>query len=116
FLGSIVSYSNDVKEQVLGVPAQYLYEHGAVSEQVAKAMAEGVRDRLKSTFGISTTGVAGPSGGTAEKPVGTVWLACAGPQTTVTRKLQLGTLRDVNIQLTATHVLNMLRQELERNK
>lgn len=114
FSGSVVSYSNKVKEEVLGVPGEYLRDYGAVSEQVAVAMAEGVREKLKSTYAISTTGVAGPSGGTPEKPVGTVWIACAGPEGTVTRKLQLGTLRDVNIQLTAMHVLNMLRQELQR--
>ena len=110
FLGSVVSYSNQVKEEVLGVPAEYLRDYGAVSEQVAVSMAEGVRRRLGTTYAISTTGVAGPSGGTPEKPVGTVWIACAGPEGTVTRKLQLGTLRDVNIQLTTMHVLNMLRQ------
>lgn len=112
FLGSVVSYSNEVKSEVLGVSEYDLRAYGAVSEPVAKAMAEGVRKRLKSTFGISTTGVAGPSGGTPEKPVGTVWIACAGPTRTVARKLQLGNLRDVNIQLASAHVLNLLRQEL----
>ncbi|GAA4441603.1 competence/damage-inducible protein A [Ravibacter arvi] len=113
FLGGVVSYANEVKEAVLDVPSEYLKTYGAVSEQVAEAMAEGVRTRLGATFAISTTGIAGPGGGTEEKPVGTIWIACAGPQGTVSRKLQLGTLRDVNIQLTAMHVLNMLRQSLE---
>ncbi len=113
FPGSIVSYSNEVKERILGVSGESLRQYGAVSEPVAIQMAEGARAKLNSTFAISTTGIAGPSGGTPEKPVGTVWIACAGPQRTVARKLQLGTLRDVNIQLTAMHVLNMLRLELE---
>ncbi len=113
FLGSIVSYSNEVKESMLGVNHESLQLYGAVSEQVAIQMAEGAKERLQSTFAVSTTGIAGPSGGSPDKPVGTVWIACAGPLRTVTRKLQLGTLRDVNIQLTAMHVMNMLRLELE---
>lgn len=113
FLGSIVSYSNGVKESMLGVNHESLQLYGAVSEQVAIQMAEGAKERLQSTFAVSTTGIAGPSGGSPDKPVGTVWIACAGPLRTVTRKLQLGTLRDVNIQLTAMHVMNMLRLELE---
>jgi len=114
FEGTVVSYSNKVKAEVLGVPMQDLKDFGAVSEQVAVAMAEGVRDRLKTSFGLSTTGIAGPGGGTDEKPVGTVWIACAGPSGTVARKLQLGNLRDVNIQLTTAHVLNLLRNELKQ--
>ena len=113
FLGSVVSYSNEVKESMLGVDHESLRLYGAVSGQVAEQMAEGAKERLQSTFAVSTTGVAGPSGGSPDKPVGTVWIACAGPLRTVTRKLQLGTLRDVNIQLTAMHVMNMLRQELK---
>ena len=113
FLGSVVSYSNEVKESMLGVSDENLQLYGAVSEQVAVQMAEGARERLGAAYAVSTTGIAGPSGGSPDKPVGTVWIACAGPHRTVTRKLQLGTLRDVNIQLTAMHVLNMLRLELE---
>ena len=116
FLGSIVSYSNEVKESMLGVDRETLERYGAVSEQVAKQMAEGAKERLRSTFAVSATGIAGPSGGSPEKPVGTVWVACAGPSGTVSRKLQLGTLRDVNIQLTAMHVMNLLRQELKRGE
>lgn len=112
FLGSVVSYSNEVKRNLLDVPSQFLDDFGAVSEEVVIAMAEGAKKNLKSDYAIATTGIAGPGGGSEEKPVGTVWIACAGPQRTVTRKLQLGTLRDVNIQLTAMHVLNMLRQQI----
>ncbi|WP_080240246.1 competence/damage-inducible protein A [Spirosoma rigui] len=112
FKGSIVSYSNDVKVSQLGVKADALAQHGAVSEETIRQMAEGVRRALGTTFGIATSGIAGPDGGTPDKPVGTVWIACAGEQRTVTRLLKLGQYRDQNIQLTATYVLNMLREEL----
>jgi competence/damage-inducible protein CinA-like protein len=79
FLGGVVSYSNDLKTALLGVAADLLAAHGAVSEPVARAMAEGARQRLGSDFAIAVTGVAGPGGGTPEKPVGTVHLAVAGP-------------------------------------
>jgi len=77
--GGVVSYSNAVKEDFLGVPAALLAEHGAVSEPVAVAMAAGARERLGATYGIGITGVAGPGGGSEEKPVGTVHLALVGP-------------------------------------
>lgn len=70
----ICSYSNSVKAEKLNVPREYLESFGAVSEQVARAMAEGVMRAAKSDFSVSTTGIAGPTGGTAEKPVGTVWI------------------------------------------
>ncbi len=78
FLGGVVSYSNDLKEKLLGVPAETLEKYGAVSPQVAKAMALGALERLGSDLAVSITGVAGPSGGTPEKPVGLVQLAIAG--------------------------------------
>jgi nicotinamide-nucleotide amidase len=112
FQGSIVSYSNNVKVKQLGVSADTLAQYGAVSEETIRQMAEGVRQALGTTFGIATSGIAGPDGGTADKPVGTVWIACASEQRTVTRLLKLGQYRDQNIQLTSTYVLNMLREEL----
>lgn len=110
FVGGIVSYSNSIKENLLGVDAETIGEHGAVSREVAEQMAEGVRKATGSTYGISTTGVAGPDGGTAEKPIGTVWIAVAAPQGTVSRKLTLGTLREINIELASSHAINLLRQ------
>ena len=79
FLGGVVSYSNEAKEDLIDVPHETLVEHGAVSEEVARAMAEGVRARFRSDWGASITGIAGPTGGTDEKPVGLVHWAIAGP-------------------------------------
>ena len=79
FLGGVVAYSNDLKERLLGVPSATLREHGAVSEQTARAMAEGVRARTGSAVGVSTTGIAGPAGETETKPVGLVYIAVATP-------------------------------------
>ena len=112
FQGSIVSYGNDVKIKQLGVSPDTLTQHGAVSEETIRQMAEGVRNVLSTSVGLATSGIAGPDGGTPDKPVGTVWIACATDKRTVTRLLKLGQYRDQNIQLTATYVLNMLREEI----
>ena len=80
FLGSVVAYANEVKTNVLGVPAAVLLEHGAVSEACARAMAEGVRRHLGASLAVATTGIAGPDGGSPAKPVGLVWLAVAGEE------------------------------------
>ncbi|MFL6234407.1 MAG: competence/damage-inducible protein A [Thermoanaerobaculia bacterium] len=80
FLGAAVTYSNELKTRLVGVPAEMIVEHGAVSEPVARAMAEGVRRELGSDWGVGITGIAGPGGGSEEKPVGTVHLAVAGPR------------------------------------
>lgn len=88
FQGGVVSYANDVKEHVLGVPRDVLENSGAVSEECARAMAEGARDRLGATLAVSTTGIAGPDGGTARKPVGLVYIAvAAGSRTKVERHI-----------------------------
>jgi len=79
FLGAIVSYADQVKEDVLGVPTAVLASHGAVSAQVARAMAEGARARLRVDLAVAVTGVAGPDGGSAAKPVGLTYVAIAGP-------------------------------------
>ena len=78
-LGGVVAYANDVKVEQLGVPAALIAAHGAVSESVAQAMAEGVRERLRADVGVAITGIAGPDGGSPEKPVGTVVIATTGP-------------------------------------
>ncbi len=110
FKGSIVAYDNSVKEGLLGVQAATLAEYGAVSEACVREMAIGVRKQLKTDIGLSISGIAGPTGGTPDKPVGTIWIAVSNGEQTVTRKLQLGKKRLLNIEYTSNQVLNMVRQ------
>jgi nicotinamide-nucleotide amidase len=79
FDGSVVSYSNDAKTNLLGVSQELLEQHGAVSEQVVRAMANGARERFRTELAVAVSGIAGPDGGTPDKPVGTVWFAWATP-------------------------------------
>jgi nicotinamide-nucleotide amidase len=109
FLGSVVSYANQVKSDTLGVPAELLRDHGAVSRPVAIAMARGVRERLGATWGLSVTGIAGPGGGTPEKPVGLVFLAVAGPQRSYAWKFHFKGSRDAVRQRAVIAALNVLR-------
>ncbi len=111
-LGGVVSYSNSIKVKVLGVSEQTLAQYGAVSGEVASQMARGVRMLTGSTYAISTTGVAGPDGGTPEKPVGTVWMAIDTPEGTFTKKMVFGALRSQNIQRAVSNAINMLRLHL----
>jgi nicotinamide-nucleotide amidase len=112
FKGGIVSYANEVKMNQLGVSASILSEFGAVSEPCITAMAEGVRKVLGTSYSLSTSGIAGPSGGTDDKPVGTVWIALAHPDGVITRKLQLAGTRMQNIHMTSLASLNLLRRFL----
>lgn len=112
YVGGIVSYSNEVKESVVGVPLTVLVEYGAVSEPVARAMAEGVRRRLASDWGIGVTGIAGPSGGTAEKPVGLVHWAVAGPSGARAEHRVFSGDRDVVRTWSMNAALDLLRRSL----
>lgn len=114
FWGGVVSYDNSVKENVLGVSRHNLETYGAVSEQVARQMAEGVRRLCGTTYGVATTGIAGPTGGTPEKPVGTVWMAVATPTHTIAKCVQHGKIRAVNIERAASAAINMLRLEMKK--
>ncbi len=116
FIGGVVSYSNEVKINQLGVRPEILDTHGAVSEATVIEMSEGVRQRLGTTYGIAASGIAGPDGGSDEKPVGTIWIACAGPSGTITQKLQLGKFREQNIQYTGIYLLNLLRKQILANR
>lgn len=112
FEGAVVSYSNEAKMHTLDVQEQTLLAHGAVSEATIREMAEGVRKRFQTTFGLATSGIAGPDGGTPDKPVGTVWIALATDQQTITKKLTLGGTREQNIHQAAITLLNVLRKVL----
>ena len=109
FQGSVVPYHNAFKEQLLGVNPETINTHGAVSEETVAAMAKGVRSLFHADYGLASSGIAGPDGGTENKPVGTVWIACAGPEGVETRKLLLTQDRMLNIQLTGVAVLNLFR-------
>ena len=109
FKGGIVAYSNEVKESALGVKHSTLEAHGAVSEETVREMAEGVRQRLGANLAIATTGVAGPDGGTKEKPVGTVWIAVADATHTEAKLLQFGAnRRQQNIDRSTNQAFAML--------
>ncbi|EMR04819.1 competence/damage-inducible protein A [Cesiribacter andamanensis] len=115
FLGSVVAYENAIKELELGVQADTLRQYGAVSEATVTEMAQGVRQRMGADIGLASSGIAGPGGGTAEKPVGLVWIAVATPTGSRSRKLQLSQDRDLNIRLSTAHLLHLLRQTLTEN-
>jgi nicotinamide-nucleotide amidase len=115
FKGSIIAYSNEIKEAELGVRHKSLAEHGAVSEEVVIEMAEGIRKKFGTDYAIATSGIAGPDGGTPEKPVGTTWIAIATPGKTVAQKFIFGEDRGRNIRRTTLTALNMLRKELLRD-
>jgi nicotinamide-nucleotide amidase len=116
FLAGYVTYANSAKSDVLNVDSMLIEKHGAVSEPVARAMAEGARARAVSTFGLATTGIAGPTGGSDEKPVGTVYLALASEGSeTVVRKLFYPTDRETFKQLAAQTALDLLRRRLLKN-
>ena len=94
YMGSVVAYDNSIKEQVLGVRHDTLLQHGAVSEQTVLQMAEGVRNLLHTDYAIATSGIAGPTGGTIDKPVGTVWIAWATPNGTEAKCFHFGAARE----------------------
>jgi nicotinamide-nucleotide amidase len=110
FAGSIVSYTNEVKMKLLGVPAEMLEQHGAVSGEVAEAMARGVKQRTGATIGLSVTGVAGPGGGTQAVPVGTVYIGLADDVTSTNRRLILPGDRHLIRWRASTAALEMVRR------
>jgi nicotinamide-nucleotide amidase len=112
FRGGLIPYDNALKINPLGVKESTLRQHGAVSEATVREMAENIRQLLGADVGLATSGIAGPGGGTAEKPVGTIWIALADASTTVAKKLTLGNDRLVNVERTNVAVLNLLRQQL----
>lgn len=115
FLGSVVSYSNDVKADVLGVPRSYISNHGAVSREVAEAMAKGAAKLMRTDCAIATTGIAGPDGGTKYKPVGTVWIAVKYGDKIVSECLHFPGDRNAVIESATNHGMVMLINLLRNN-
>ena len=108
FKGGVIAYSNEVKECALGVKHETLVAHGAVSEETVREMVEGVRQRLGADYAIATTGIAGPGGGTPEKPVGTVWVAVCDHEHNVTQLMHYGDRRQQTIDRTTNQAYSML--------
>ena len=113
FSGSVVAYSNNIKINNLNVNKKNIEKFGAVSKEVVEEMATNVRKKFNSSIGISTSGIAGPSGGTEKKPVGTVWIGYSDKNKTLSKKLLLTNRRDINITLSSIGALNMARLNLE---
>jgi nicotinamide-nucleotide amidase len=112
FLGGVISYADAAKQRLLGVPAELIAARGAVSEPVARAMASGARERLGSDFALAITGIAGPGGGTEDKPVGTTWIALATPAAVFARRFRLPATRRQNRRLAVNVALDSLRRVL----
>ena len=113
YWGSVISYDNSVKEHLLGVPQEMIQAHGVVSEEVVRVMAESVRKQIGTDYAIATSGIAGPTGGSKEKPVGTVWMAWATPEGTTAECFHLGKLREQITDRACTKALVGMIKRLE---
>jgi nicotinamide-nucleotide amidase len=113
YQGALLTYSNELKQQIAKVSAQALNKFGAVSEQVAKEMAQNGRQILGVDYCLATTGIAGPTGGTPEKPVGLVWIGLSGPNGTVAKSFRFGDNRSRNLEMTVLSAMNWLRYVLQ---
>jgi nicotinamide-nucleotide amidase len=110
FQGSVIAYDNRIKENVLGVKTETLEQFGAVSEETVREMVQGVLKVMQTDYAIAVSGIAGPTGGTADKPVGTIWVAVGNETEIRTHKLELSKDRMKNIEYTSTFALNFLRK------
>jgi nicotinamide-nucleotide amidase len=110
YLGSVISYANEVKQNILNVSPQTLQSYGAVSQQTVEEMVKGALEKLGSDYAIASSGIMGPTGGTADKPVGTVWIAVGNKNRIQANKLHFRFDRIRNIQLTVHTALNLLRK------
>lgn len=115
FKGSVVAYSNEIKTRILGVDEDLISTYGAVSREVVEAMAIGAKKLMKTDYAIATSGIAGPDGGTAEKPVGTVWIAIAYNQTIISKMFNFGTVREQNIDRSTQSAFLMLMEQINLN-
>jgi len=113
FIGGVIAYSNAIKERILGVSPKTLDDFGAVSEETAREMAENVRLRFASDIGVSITGIAGPGGGTEEKPVGTVWIGYSDNEQTLALNYNLGNDRNTNREKAVGNALDLLYKKLK---
>ena len=113
FKGGIISYTNEIKESLLGVSHDVLEEKTAVCEEVAVAMVKGACKALNTDYAISATGIAGPSGGSKEIPVGTIWLACGSPEKVVTMKVEEDHGRDINLAIATNQAMQMFLNYLQ---
>jgi nicotinamide-nucleotide amidase len=116
FLGGIVSYANNIKTSQLGVSDDLISTNGAVSQEVVEAMAKGVMEKFNSDYSIATSGIAGPSGATPTKPVGTVWVAICSQYGVSSQLFNFGGDRERNIIRSSVAALNMLRLQIEVDK
>ncbi len=116
FKGGIISYTNEVKERLLGVPHTLLEEKTAVCEEVAIAMVRGACRALETDFAIAATGIAGPTGGSKDIPVGTVWLACGSPAKTVTFKVEEDHGRDINLAIATKKAMQLFLDFLKADE
>jgi len=114
FKGGMIAYSNEIKINSLEVPKVKIEKFGAVSREVVEEMAKKIRIKFKTSLGIASSGIAGPGGGTKDKPVGTVWIAIADKNNVMSKKLSLTDRRDVNITLSSISLLNIVRIFLEK--
>ncbi len=110
FMGGIIPYTNKAKHELLQVDERIFDEHGAVSEACVVALAENVRKKFHSDYSLAISGVAGPTGGSAEKPVGFVWIAVSNGKRTFAKSFQFGDNRHRNIVMTSSAAINMLRK------
>jgi nicotinamide-nucleotide amidase len=113
FLGSVTTYSNELKNKILGVKMETLEKYGAVSEQTVKEMVIGANRHLGVDVSVAISGIAGPSGGSDEKPVGTIWIACGNDIKMDTLKISAGKNRQKNIEYASNYALNVLRKFLK---
>jgi len=112
----VISYSNTAKIQLLDIPEPLLKKHGAVSKEVAVAMAKAIRQRAQVTYGLATTGIAGPTGGTKDKPVGLVYIAISTKNTVIVKQFLFSGDRLTNKESSCTAALNLLLETLSRKK
>ena len=116
FKGGVVAYWNQTKELLLGISRDTIARYGVVSDEIVRKMAEGVRHAADAHYGIATTGIAGPSGGTPELPVGSVWIAVSSPERTVSRLIRVRGNRSKVIRKAGSAALSLLEEEMLTEK